>query len=152
MVLGKQSLQGYESNRRHADGVGVEKIPRNHNVGPPREDSKSKERDLQCEPEHFNDRIIFMSMHKEIQKYVNTIHRQVANYARKFPRGHWSFLEPGWYGTYTDKLDESWDQTAENMMKNFSESGHPLFRASSAFGRGELRSKGGGKKFFSIQW
>ena len=33
-------------------------------------------------------------------------------------------------------------------MMNFSESGHPIFRASSAFGRGELRSKGGGKKAF----
>ena len=31
-------------------------------------------------------------------------------------------------------------------MVNFSESGHPIFRASSAFGRGELRSKGGGTK------
>ena len=31
-------------------------------------------------------------------------------------------------------------------MANFSGSGHPLFRASSAFERGELRSKGGGKK------
>ena len=33
-------------------------------------------------------------------------------------------------------------------MKNFSESGHPVFRASSAFERGELRSKGHGKKPF----
>ena len=32
------------------------------------------------------------------------------------------------------------------MMVNFSESDHPIFRASGAFGRGELRSKGGGKK------
>ena len=31
-------------------------------------------------------------------------------------------------------------------MTNFSESGHPIFRASSAFERGELRSKAGGKK------
>ena len=31
-------------------------------------------------------------------------------------------------------------------MVNFSESGHTIFRASSAFGRGELRSKVGGKK------
>ena len=40
--------------------------------------------DLQCEPENFNDRIIFMSMYndiargeKETQKDVNTIHRQL---------------------------------------------------------------------------
>ena len=44
MVFGKQSLQRYESNRRHADGVRVENIHKNHNVGPPREDSKSNER------------------------------------------------------------------------------------------------------------
>ena len=74
----------------------------------------------------------------------------VANYARKFPRGHWSFLKLGsekkWYGTYTGRPDGSWDKIAEQTMVNFSESGHPIFRASSAFGSGELRSKGGGKK------
>ena len=32
------------------------------------------------------------------------------------------------------------------MMANFSGSGHPIFRASSAFARGEVRSKGGRKK------
>ena len=31
-------------------------------------------------------------------------------------------------------------------MANFSGSGHPIFRASSVFERGELRSKAGGKK------
>ena len=36
----KQSLQGYESNRWHANGVRVENIPRIH-YGHPREDSKS---------------------------------------------------------------------------------------------------------------
>ena len=74
----------------------------------------------------------------------------VANHARKFPRGHWSFLglgsEEKQYGTYTDKPDGSWDRMAGEMMTNFSGSGHPIFRASSAFGRGDLRSKEGGKK------
>ena len=83
---------------------------------------------------------------KETKKDVNTIHRQ----ARKFPRGHRSFLEPGsekkWCGIYTDKPDGSWDRMAENMMMNFSGSSHPIFRVSSAFERGELRSKGGDKK------
>ena len=73
-----------------------------------------------------------------------------ANYTRKFPRGHWSFLGPGseetCYGTYPDKPDGSWDQIEEKMMANFSGSGHPIFRASSAFERGEIRSKGRGKK------
>ena len=117
MVFGKQSLQGYESNRRNADGVRVENIPRNHNVGPPREDSKSNERSTQCEPEHFKDRIIFMSMYKDriifMSMYKDRIifmsmyndiawqakgnkeqcehnSQTVVNYARKFPRGQWS--------------------------------------------------------------
>ena len=74
----------------------------------------------------------------------------VADYARRFPRGHWSFLGPGseemWYGTCTNRPDGSSNQSAEIMMANFSDSGHPIFRASSAFERGDLRSKGGGKK------
>ena len=61
-----------------------------------------------------------------------------------------SFLGPGsekkWYGIYTDKPDGSWDQVAEEMMMNFTDSVHPIFRASSVFERGELRRKGGGKK------
>ena len=73
-------------------------------------------RDLQCELEHFKDRIIFVSMlhdiewkakgNKERREYNS---QTVANYARNFPRGHWSFLGPGseekWYGTCTDKPD-----------------------------------------------
>ena len=35
-------------------------------------------------------------------------------------------------------------KTAEGRMLNFAESGHPLFRASSALERGELKSKGKG--------
>ena len=37
-----------------------------------------------------------------------------------------------------------WDKTAENLMLNFAESGHPIFRATSALERGELKSKGNG--------
>ena len=59
-------------------------------------------------------------------------------------------LRPGseekWCGTYTDKPDGSLDQTAENMMANFSGSGHPIIPATSACEIGELRSKEGGKK------
>ena len=49
------------------------------------------------------------------------------------------------YGTHTYKPNGEWDHVAEDMMINFSESGHPVFRGSSAFERGSLRSKGGGK-------
>ena len=74
----------------------------------------------------------------------------VASFARRFPRGHWSSLglgsEKKEYGTYAGRPDGSQDKVAEQMMVNFSESGHTIFRASSAFERGELRSKGGGMK------
>ena len=113
-------------------------------------------RDLQCEHEHFKDRIIFVSMYNDIVLGEGNTERcernspTVAEYVRKLFRGHWSFLGPGsekkWFGTYTDKPDGSWDEIAENMMTNFSDFGHPKFRASCAFERGEWRSEGHGKK------
>ena len=106
---------------------------------------------------HFVNKIIFMSMYtdsawqekgnKERCQYNS---KTIADHARRFPRGHWSFLESGsekkWYGTCTDKPDGSWDQIAENMMTKFSNSGHSIFRASRAIERGELRIKEHGKK------
>ena len=158
----KQSLQGYESNWRHADGVRVESIPTNHDVGPPREDSKSNERPTAW-TWAFTDRIIFVSMYNDIERWAEGNKERcehnsqtVANYARRFLRGHWSFLEPWseekWYGTYSNRPDGSWNQSAENVMANFSGSGHPIFRATSAFERGPLRSKAGGKKSIHFQW
>ena len=68
----------------------------------------------------------------------------VANYARRFLLGRWSFLGPGsektWYGTYSDKSNGDWDKIAERMMLNFAENGHPKFRAISALERGELEA------------
>ena len=54
--------------------------------------------------------------------------------------------EKKWNGTYSDKPDGDWDTTAELMMLNFADSGHPVFRATSALERVELRSKGKGRK------
>ena len=69
--------------------------------------------------------------------------------AERFPRGHWSFLGPGsekkWCGTYDGKPDGSWNRTAEKMLQNFEDSGHPLFRCTSFLETGQLRSKEGGK-------
>ena len=73
----------------------------------------------------------------------------VANYARRFPLGRWSFLGPGsekkWYSTHEYKPQGEWDRVAELMMIKFSESGHPVFRAMGPLSRGTLKSKGGGK-------
>ena len=58
---------------------------------------------------------------------------KVANYARRFLLGRWSFLGPGsekkWYGTYSDKPDGDWDRTAEQMILTFAGTSHPIFRA-----------------------
>ena len=80
----------------------------------------------------------------------------VANYARKFLPGHWSFLGPGsekkWYETYSEELNGEGDKTAEVMMLHLhAESRHPIFRATSTLGRGELRSKEKGKEVFPLQ-
>ena len=75
---------------------------------------------------------------------------RVAEHVRRFTRGHWSFPGPGsekkWSGTCAHKPDGEWDKTAEGMMPNFAESGHPAFRSSSALERGEVKSKGKGVK------
>ena len=114
-------------------------------------------KDLQCESEQVNDRIICMSMYNDIVWWEQGTTEKceynsltVANYARRFPRGRWSFLRPGsekkWYETYSDKPDGDWEKTAEQMMLNLAESSHPIFRATSVLDRGKLRSKGEGKK------
>ena len=76
---------------------------------------------------------------------IANAHR-VTEYARRFNRGHRSFLGPGSdkkrYGTHVSKPDGQWDEAAEDMMLNFAEGGHPTFRATSALERGELQSKG----------
>ena len=84
IVFGKQSLQRYESNRRHADGVRVDNIPRNHDVGPPREDSMSNERltvwtwALHIQDHlHVNVQRHWIGSKKETKKDVNTIQRQL---------------------------------------------------------------------------
>ena len=50
---------------------------------------------------------------------------RVSEYARRFTRGHWSFLRPGsdkkWYGTHGSKPDGEWDKTAEDVVLNFAE-------------------------------
>ena len=80
--------------------------------------------------------------------YVNNS-EPIKEYAERFPRGHWSFLGLGsekWYGTHDGKPDGSLNRTAEKMLQNFKDSGHPIFRGTSALERGKLRSKVSGKK------
>ena len=116
--------------------------------------------ELQCEPEQFKGRIIFMSMYIDIdwRKRGNkdiciANGLKIIEYARRFPQERWSFLGTGsekkWWGTHHHKRDEEWDKTAEGMMLNFAESGHPVFRSTGALVKGELKSKEKGKTLTS---
>ena len=110
--------------------------------------------DLQCVPEHFKGRIISMSMFNDIvwdskknKEQCEYNSQEVAEYGRKFPRGHWSFLG-AWIrrkGTeQTHKPDGFWDQW---KTKFWQISLDPVIRYFvPAFARGDLRSKGGRKK------
>ena len=74
----------------------------------------------------------------------------VSLFAKRFlPAGRWSFLGPGsetkWYSTDKERPGRKWDRVAELMIIKFGESEHPVFRATSPFSRGMLRSKGGEK-------
>ena len=90
-------------------------------------------------PEDFQGRSMFMSMYndtdstaKDTLSMCGNNLSEVSAYAAKFPVGHWTFLGPGsgekWYGTIAYKPEEAWDRTAEKMMLNFAEFGHPVFR------------------------
>ena len=70
--------------------------------------------ELQCEPENFTGRIIFMSMFNDIvwdakgndELCVNNS-KTSKECAERLPRGRWSFLglgsEKKWYGTHDGK-------------------------------------------------
>ena len=119
----------------HIDGESLEFewtiFPGLTTFGLPRADSRIHG-EQQCDPEQFQGRIIFMSIFNDIEWNAKGNKEQceyksqtVADYARRFPRGHWSFLVPGsakkWYGTHSDKPDSVWDTTVEDMMLEIAE-------------------------------
>ena len=64
--------------------------------------------------------------------------------ARKFGVGQWSFngssSEKQWYSS-ENSPQGAWDNIAEQMLLEFTESGHPIFRAKTPLSRGNLKSK-----------
>ena len=75
--------------------------------------------------------------------------RLVSLYARRFGKGHWSFIGPGsekkWYSIKEDSPQGIWDKIAERMLLEFAESGCPIFRATTPLSIGQLKSKGHGE-------
>ena len=72
----------------------------------------------------------------------------VKTFAGRFGIGQWSLIGPGfekkWYSS-ENSPQGAWDNFAEQMLLEFAESGHPIFRATTPLSRGILKSKGRGK-------
>ena len=101
------------------------------------------------QPDNFKDWIIFMSMFDDIERKKNDENcisntEKVKNYTERFLPGHWTFLGPvsenGWYG---DTHGGQWDRTANNMVQQCKETGHPIFTSTSALSRGILKQRKG---------
>ena len=112
--------------------------------------------DLGEAPETFTGRILFMSMFNDIScdKKDNKEEclanaRVVKVLAKKFGIGQWSFIVPGsekkWHSGEENSPQGAWDHIADEMLLEFAESGHPIFRATTPLSRGILKSKGHGK-------
>ena len=106
-------------------------------------------------PENFTGRILFMSMFNDISCDKNDNKDEclrnaesVKSLERRFGIVQWSFIGPGsekkWYSS-ENSPQGAWDNIAEEMLLEFAESGHPIFRATTPLSRGQLKSKGRGK-------
>ena len=75
--------------------------------------------------------------------------RVVKVLAKRFGIGQWSFVGPGSekkrYSTEENSPQGAWDHIADEMLLEFAESGHPIFRATTPLSRWSLKSKRHGK-------
>ena len=110
--------------------------------------------DLGETPETFTGRILFMSMFISCDRKGNKEEclanaKVVKVLAKKFGIGQWSFIGPGsekkWYSMEENSPQRIWDHIAEKMLVEFTESGCPIFRATTPLSRSKLRSKGHGE-------
>ena len=112
--------------------------------------------DLGETPEIFTGRILLMSMFNDIScDRKGNKDECLANagvvsiLAKKLGIGQWSFIGPGsekkWYSMGENSPQGIWDHIADEMLLEFAESGHPIFRATTPLSRSVLKSKGHGK-------
>ena len=139
------TIQNFGHNWRRTDGIQVECVPGFTALQLVQEVQQFMNK--KGEPEHFQGRIIFMSMFNDIIWWTKDNEREcIANvtlvtlFAKRFPAGRWSFLglgsETKWYSTYNERPGGEWDRVAELMMIKFGESWHPVFRATSPLSPG----------------
>ena len=72
----------------------------------------------------------------------------VKTFTGRFGIGQWSFIGPGSEKKRYPSENSpqgAWHNIAEEMLLEFAESGHPIFRATTPLSRGQLKSKGKGK-------
>ena len=86
---------------------------------------------------------------KATKKYVWQAPESSKYLQRRFGIGQSSFIGPGsekkWYSGEKNSPQGAWDHIADEMLLEFAESGHPIFRATTPLSRGILKSKGHGK-------
>ena len=70
---------------------------------------------------------------------------KVKEFANGFSQGHSPFFGPGdekkWYGTLLCASEGMWNSTAIQMVERFKDTGHPVFKSTSALSRGILKRK-----------
>ena len=75
--------------------------------------------------------------------------RVVKVLAKNFGMGQWSIIGPGsekkLYSGEENSPQGAWDHIADEMLLEFAESGHPIFRATTPLSRDILKSEGHGK-------
>ena len=160
----KKKIQGVMSGKscRDYDGINGEPTEFEWNIFPGFTTLQlcGKVNDLLSElgetPETFTGRILFMSMFNDIscdrkgnKEECLANARVVKVLAKKFGIGQWSCTGPGsekkWYSGEENSPQGAWDHIADEMLMEFEESGHPIFRATTPLSRCILKSKGHGK-------
>ena len=98
-------------------------------------------------PESFTGRILFLSMFNDIfwdrfdnKKECFKNANFVKTFAVRFGIGQWSFTdqssEKKWYPSESSPQG-AWDHISEEILLEFAESGHPIFRATTPLSRGQ---------------
>ena len=130
-------IQNFGHNWRSTDGIRVEYFPGFTTLQLVQEVQKFMNK--MDEPEQIQGRIIFMSMFNDIIWWNKNNDKEcisnstlVSLFAKRFPVGHWSFLELWselkWYSTFKERSGGEWHKVAELMMIKFGESRHPVLR------------------------
>ena len=159
--LGRKGLKGSQPTKAtETDGINGEPTEFEWNIFPGFTTMQlcGKVNDLLSslgeEPETFTGRFLcqcsmtYLVTEKAIKKNVWKMPESSKYLQRNLvlDNGHWSrFSEKKWYSGEENSPQGAWDHIADELLLEFAESGHPIFRATTPLSRGTLKSKGHGK-------